>query len=498
MKKTMKIILTAVLVISIATTSALAAPDESGRDSTLSVSLTIHHNIGPDGDIISGSPLGEAPKPLGVPVPDSKWQIQLVTAPPAWDGKLDFETWEFGIDPTWLGAPILRVTNADGEAFFGVNPDDEDDVNNIVLAQGIYLVRELEADFPSGAIANPFLVSLPYFWNGEWIYDVHTFPKDPTNPIIVKKFDDISFNDKKELVITWTISFDIRLGLDTMAPISEESDTYIKVVDQLDTRLTYVPNSLVVTYDSGTSVAPLTLTLPESDINGTNWRITVIPPTSGTTDANTMYIDFLDAGRSQIAENGRIGEWVYLTFQTIAKIGEGDLGDIVNEAEMFYSNNHFIHDDPPWTTVYGLRINKVNVAGTFLAGATFELYEENDVNTVTNTLNAGVTGADAVASGTTGADGRLLLTGLIPGTYYLLETAAPTGYRLLPGLMKVVIGDDVIAPHIVDVTVTNDSGFRLPLTGGRGILLFTVVGLALIGGSIILIRIVVNMKKKDR
>ena len=88
------------------------------------------------------------------------------------------------------------------------------------------------------------------------------------------------------------------------------------------------------------------------------------------------------------------------------------------------------------------------------------------------------------------------------GTYYLKETKAPDGYELLDELIKVVIKDDnedgivddagdkldkSANTNIVYKTVVNRKPPIMPITGGMGTVIFSIVGIVLVAGGIMLI-----------
>ena len=82
---------------------------------------------------------------------------------------------------------------------------------------------------------------------------------------------------------------------------------------------------------------------------------------------------------------------------------------------------------------------------------------------------------------TTGDDGRIRMNGLAYGTYYILETKAPTGYNLLTEPVAVEIdADSHLEEEIIKVYNTK---FLLPETGGIGTGIFTVFGVVFIGGA---------------
>lgn len=80
--------------------------------------------------------------------------------------------------------------------------------------------------------------------------------------------------------------------------------------------------------------------------------------------------------------------------------------------------------------------------------------------------------------------------------YYLVETQAPSGYNILNNAVKVNFTDaDVAATAgIYTVQVPNKSGIQLPITGGTGTVIFTIIGIALMVGAVVLF--VVSRKKE--
>lgn len=110
---------------------------------------------------------------------------------------------------------------------------------------------------------------------------------------------------------------------------------------------------------------------------------------------------------------------------------------------------------------------------------------------------------------TVAAGGSLKLNGLDEGTYYLTETATADGYTKLADPIEITItpkagassgeitasvdgSTATVENGAVKLTVENtknDSGFKLPKTGGAGTLFITVIGVGLIALAVILLAV---------
>lgn len=188
--------------------------------------------------------------------------------------------------------------------------------------------------------------------------------------------------------------------------------------------------------------------------------------------------------------------------------------------------------------VYTFKIQIVKKAesetGTPLANVEFDLYKEVADGTTGAATAAEVKKAGLDSSKTwkkinatsliTGAEGEnkgiVSQSGLKNGEYYLVETKTNAEYNLLKAPVKVTLniayttttkaeynidetGKTTLVKHEVDTTtftndgkssdgiqiqtVINKKGFTLPLTGGMGTVLFSVIGLALVLAGVVVI-----------
>ena len=105
------------------------------------------------------------------------------------------------------------------------------------------------------------------------------------------------------------------------------------------------------------------------------------------------------------------------------------------------------------------------------------------------------TGAGYTTEMLTPESGRIQISGIDAGTYWLVETEAPDGYNeledpikveiisIVDGLFYVFADDSFVSQQTVNVQ--NSAGQKFPGTGGIGRVIFIVVGIALMGGAIV-------------
>lgn len=366
------------------------------------------------------------------------------------------------------------VTDADGE------------VSLTGLPLGLYLVTETA--YPAGVTpSKPFLVTLPLTHPTErdtWLYDVHVYPKNAATSATKSVEDSASVKLGDD--VTWTITADI--------PRVEEIDLY-RIVDKLDTRLDHKSTAVRLTNDAALS-------------EGTDYTIAFDAAT------NTVTVEFTAAGRAILAANATEAQ-VEVVITTAANAA----GTITNEAIVYPNEASTEHRPgqpggpivtPPVDSRWGVIViekveatpgssgSALRAAGDRLAGAEFQVYaSEADARAQRNPIVI-----DGVDTWTTGADGRAVISGLRYSgyadgraleigdpdyrSYWLVETKAPDGFELLAEPVQVdVTSDDPSTVTISIENVPHNAGWTLPLTGGGGTALVTLLGLLLLGGGVL-------------
>lgn len=200
-----------------------------------------------------------------------------------------------------------------------------------------------------------------------------------------------------------------------------------------------------------------------------------------------------------------------------------------NTAKLEYSKSPYTTDtnETPEKKTYvidlNLDVDKVaeSASGEKLTGAKFKLRKSATEYYKWDATNGVTWVAEANADVFETSNGALTqqVRGLDNGTYYLVETEAPTGYNLLKDPIEVVINvnkkDDAVTitatadgenaavtngsidltkaqannkQPVATATIINQSGAELPSTGGIGTTIFYVIGaILLLGAGILLV-----------
>lgn len=407
------------------------------------------------------------------------------------------------------------VNGEKGVAVFG-----KDDNNKSMLPVGYYLV--VETDTPQGFVAStPFFVAIPQANNTSqfgtenntaatgWDYDITATPKNQ-KVTIGKKITSIT--DKDTIVngqkATVKVGDKVEYTITSISP--QYTDEYFtnpdklpvyKITDTLSSGLKYVANTL------------------EVKIKGSNDALTKnvdykLPPNDN--NDNQITIRF---SQEFLKNDAYKGKEVIVTYKAEVLASAAVTNPNTNKVELSYTNKPGSETkgvkskDIPELYTYGLKVYKEDSNGKALTGAKFKLYKVGKDKQKTQITNLdGMVNGVMTAKKVKGDDGlkdtnEFIFSGLDVGDYELEEVESPKGYTLLTDTIKFSIGDTQPDGKLDSATgaeietntgyakinVTNKKGFNLPSTGGMGTYIFTIGGLVVMAGAVLLL---VSSKKK--
>ena len=165
----------------------------------------------------------------------------------------------------------------------------------------------------------------------------------------------------------------------------------------------------------------------------------------------------------------------------------GTAGNITTTT-MTYANDPYGNGTTTSTGVvntvrtYGIDLFKHDGSNNGLQGAVYTIYSDSGLNNSVGTI-------------TTGSNGHGTYDGLASGTYYLMETTAPTGYKINSNIITVTINTS----NNYTETSQADSvlGF-LPSTGGVGTYIFILIGAVLVVGALVFMYKYLNKNKNGK
>lgn len=195
-----------------------------------------------------------------------------------------------------------------------------------------------------------------------------------------------------------------------------------------------------------------------------------------------------------------------------------------NKVYLIYNNNPYTNNgyaeipDEERVYTYGIQVTKTGDGNEKLPGAEFTLKPEGGSELQFIKEDDGVyrrplsTDSSSVARTTTlvtDSNGLIQIRGLDLDTYILTETKAPEDYQLpADPTTEIVLADDADASGKPDGILNNDTDGTyegtvvntkpgiLPSTGGIGTAVFTVCGILLMAGAVLLMAVVTRRKSR--
>lgn len=360
-------------------------------------------------------------------------------------------------------------------------------------------------------VSVPFLVSLPFIGkDGKTVTELNVYPKNSTgNENIDKEIESVgttSITGKQANanigdIITYKVTYSV--------PVPENGLADLQIVDTMSEGLTFTndkDNIKVVDDEYQKTTTSKVLDYGKDyDVTQKGKEVTI------------NFKKYLKSLEKNSTEKFTITYKVKLNDKAVL----GQDGN-KNSVKLQYKND--IKDefkDVPGndTTVftYGIDLlKKGKGADNVLEGVEFKLTDgkDNAVSVEKKGTNTFYTPGGTSNEVTTATDGKIYIRGLKPGTYKLTETKTNAGYVLLKDPVVIEIKDDNAtgeaeasvdskpvtmqndqknkdsAKAEVPLTVVNSKGFDLPATGGRGIALFTIAGIAIVAaaGSLLFMR----------
>jgi len=396
--------------------------------------------------------------------------------------------------------------------------DDSGVANFTNLDHGIYYIKA--TNFPAGvkSVTNS-VVSLPYYDGTTWQYtisDIELASKVNDGSVTTEKtitnstkgnvnYTDVSLGD--------TVNFEIRSS--SAGSESMKLGSYV-VYDDMSAGLTLNKNSFNVALldENGDKLF---------DLDDSDYVMTV---TSEGANKNTLFNVALTEAFLQGTDF--YAPTVYYTSVTYsATLNEnavvGTAGNPNTDVKVEYSNKNGVTDSAEGNTVYvytyAVKTIKTDKATTLpLAGAEFALFKsEADANSyLDKTENNAQNNVEPIGTGVSDADGLVLYKNaegdelrLASGTYFAVETKAPANYMVYgkPIAIEIAVGYGATFVDGTWVTSAPTDGYGtadvadpkiiVPVTGGTGTIIFSVVATLCAGGAIVFLAIHVIKKKRE-
>lgn len=457
----------------------LNAPAASAApiDGSATGSITVHALTMPTGGR-TATPTGMETTPLpagATAIENATFKLEKsnidITTNAGYSSALGLTAKNFGaLDPTFA-AQTGKTTTDGTHKFQGLKP-------------GVYRLTQTAA--PEGkTLMAPAVVFVPMTDpanTANWVYDIHVYPKNG-DASKIKKTDITPAGTPITVGSTMTWQMDVPI------PDIDTNDTFatFKVQD--------LPTNMKATIVSSVTIDPEHANTGLTAGNANDYTVATDSPT-----ANQLEVTFTANGLTKI--NAAKGKTMRLIVKTEVLNSVNTTDGVTNAAKAIYTTANggggetTIVSDPdnPAKTTFGkLKILNENATGTKLSGAKFQIFTCDGNGTKGSALQVNGTDTFTINDENTGVTVEPL--GATEGQLCLVQTKAPDGYQQLAGPQKFEFTSTKIAAandKTVTVTVKNTSTSSitglLPNTGGKGIILFVIVGLVLLGGAAVYMR----------
>ena len=498
-KKLATLILTALLVLSILPMNVFAVQSEVTASST--ASITINNAV--ENDVLAA------------------YKVVDITYNAA-NNTLSY-AWNSAFADYFAGTTSFNSTAKTVEQFEALK-DDSDELKTLLAGLPNYIIANSIAPVGSTqTVAADKTATFADLAMGEYfirptsttsVYQLMLQKVEPTVSGGAYVIDDVTFSakhkdvtfdksaDKTSVTKNEKVTYTITVDIPTYA--SQAVDKSFYVSDLLPDGLTIDTDSIKVQID-GTDVDTAAYTLDKT----------------ANTTTEPYYTFKLSVDTDQYAEKWSANGGKQLVITYTATLNDNDTTQVntkeTNTVTFDYSNYPFVANshaqktDTVDVTTFAIKIDKFvkDQEATKLAGAKFDLYRtatqaEIDAGKSVEIPHTSIQGIKLEGDKVTDANGTATFAKYeANGTnydYYLVETQAPSGYNILNNAVKVNFTDSDVATTegIYTVKVPNSSGIKLPITGGTGTVIFTIIGIALMVGAVVLFAVSRKKAKESK